>query len=209
VVKNVYLYIEGGGDRIQQQSELRAAFKILLEKAGFRGRLPRIVACGGRDQAYQQFKKAFGNRSQADLAILLIDSEDPLNFKDATINAPIWQHLLDRDKWEKPAAAHDNQVALMVTSMETWIMADQMAIRSFFGAKVKEKYLLPAQNLEARTRKDVFGALEKATEDCGKDRQYRKGSKSFQLLATVNPQTLRQHLPHFQRFIDVLQHHLA
>ncbi len=208
-MKNIYLYIEGGGDRAQQQSELRSAFKILLEKAGFKGHMPRILACGGRDQAFHQFKKSFTDRSQADIAILLVDAEDPVASNESSINAPVWKHLKERDKWERPDAAQENQVALMVTSIETWIIADHAALKAYFGPKLKEKHLLPLQNLESRKRKDVLDALEKATEDCGRDRQYRKGAKSFQVLATVNPHTLQQNLPHFKRFIDVLRHHLA
>lgn len=97
----------------------------------------------------------------------------------------------------------------MVTSMETWIMADHDSLRAFFGNKLNAKALLPTHNLETRDRKEVLAALVKATEPCGKDRQYKKGAKSFQLLATLNPQTLSQHLPHFRRFIEVLRHHLA
>jgi hypothetical protein len=208
-VKKVYLIVEGGGDTADQHARLQAAIKHILTKAGFSGKLPRIIAGGGRDQAYQEFRKALTHRSQADVAILLVDAEDPISSKDTGLDAPIWKHLNQRDKWEKPDNAHDNQVALMVTSMETWIIADHAALKAFFGPKLKEKYLPPLLNLESRERRDVFAALEKATEDCGKDRQYRKGVKSFQLLATLNPATLQQHLPHFQRFIDVLRHHLA
>lgn len=209
VVKKIYLYVEGGGSRPQQQAELREALRQVLIKAGFVGKMPRIFASGGRDQALQQFKIALSHRSQADIAIMLIDSEDFLNFSDTSINAPIWQHLQMRDAWEKPENAQNNQVALMVTSMETWIIADKVALKSFFGPRLKENALLPLENLESRNRKDVLSALEKATEDCGKDRQYRKGTKSFQLLATLNPATLQQHLPHFNRFIEVLEHHLS
>ena len=208
-MKKVYLYIEGGGDNEDQHSRLKEAFRKILEGAGFRGRMPRIVPSGGRDQTLAAFKHALTDRSQADIAILLVDAEDPIATSDSSINAPVWKHLKERDKWERPEAAQENQVALMVTSMETWIIADHVALKAYFGHKLKEKHLLPLQNLESRKRKDVLEALEKATEDCGKDKQYRKGTKSFQVLATVNPSTLQQHLPHFQRFIDVLRHHLA
>jgi hypothetical protein len=102
-----------------------------------------------------------------------------------------------------------DQVVLMVTSMETWIAADREALKKQFKSGFNEKKLPSLINLESRGRKEVFDALQASTKDCGKDRQYKKGEISFKLLATLNPATLQQHLPHFQRFIAVLQHHLS
>lgn len=68
--------------------------------------------------------------------------------------------------------------------------------------------LLPQRDLEARTRQQVQEALERATKDCGRDRKYQKGKKSFQALTECNPITLHKHLPHFRRFVATLAHHL-
>lgn len=208
MVKEVVLYIEGGGDTNEQKTLLRKAITLLLHRAGFKGRMPRIKPSGGRDKAFQDFLTHFEEKNQDAIGVLLVDAEDPLTFTDTSLDAPIWQHLKTRDKWDKPQAAQNNQIALMVTSMETWIIADHAALKAFFGSKLKEKALPPLQNLESRNRKEVLASLEKATEDCGKDRAYRKGNKSFQVLATLNPTTLQQHLPHFKRFLEVMRHHL-
>jgi hypothetical protein len=208
-VNRVCLIVEGAGNDKAAKSQLVKALTDLLVNAGFKGRMPRIIPAGGRDQALQDFKATLSQRQRQGFPLLLIDAEDPISSKDFSIDAPIWHHLKQRDGWEKPQGAENNQVALMVTSMETWLLADTAALRKFFGPNLKEKLLPPLANLESRNRKDVLTALEKATEDCGKNRAYRKGTKSFQLLATVNPQALQQHLPHFQRFVEVLQHHLV
>ena len=71
------LFVEGGGDKNQSlQTECRRAFSTLLAKAGFEGRMPRIVACGGRSGTYDQFCTAVEGLEEPDLAFLLVDSEE-------------------------------------------------------------------------------------------------------------------------------------
>ncbi len=53
---SVKIYVEGGGDSKEQQSRCREGFSKLIEKAGFQGRMPSIVACGGRDSVFDNFK---------------------------------------------------------------------------------------------------------------------------------------------------------
>lgn len=49
------LYVEGGGDKNPiLASECRRAFSKLFEKAGVVHK-PRVIACGGRKSAYDQF----------------------------------------------------------------------------------------------------------------------------------------------------------
>jgi len=53
---------------------------------------------------------------------MLVVSEDPI----ADEEEP-WQHLRQSpdDNWDPPTGATDNQVLLMTTCMETWIVADR------------------------------------------------------------------------------------
>ena len=53
------IYVEGGGDTTRLHSELRQGFKTLFENAGFCGRLPKVFACGSRNDAFSDFKTAF------------------------------------------------------------------------------------------------------------------------------------------------------
>lgn len=87
-------------------------------------------------------------------------------------------------------------------------MADHKALKDFFGQYLHTNALLPSHNLEARTRHEVQEALRHATRDCGKDRTYTKGEKSFKVLAELDPTTLKKHLLHFRRFIATLDLHL-
>jgi len=191
---SVHLYVEGGGDSRDEHIRCREGFRKLLEKAGFSGRMPRIVAGGGRSATFDKFKKALQDSDKT--AILLVDSEAP-------VTSPPWAHLQARDGWERPAAAVDDQAQFMVTCMETWVMADREALRRFCRNNLKEAALLPLNDLEQRDRHQVQEALERATHQ-----QYQKGRRSFQILTDLNPTTLQKHLSYFRRLIQTLNAYL-
>ncbi|MBI5879568.1 MAG: DUF4276 family protein [Chloroflexi bacterium] len=130
------------------------------------------------------------------MPILLVDSEEPLSLLP-------WHHLHERDGWEQPKGATDDQAQLMVTCMETWLVADREALTSFFGHHLRASALPPLVELEQRGRHEVQQALADATRTCSTP--YRKGDVSFRLLAVVNPAVLAQHLPNFERFIKALR----
>jgi hypothetical protein len=92
--------------------------------------------------------------------------------------------------------------------METWIMADHRSLSVFFGKCLQTSALFPPRNIEARTRHEVQDALQHATRNCGKDRSYTKGKKSFEVLGKLDPNTLKLHLPYFRRMIATLDRHL-
>jgi hypothetical protein len=66
-----------------------------------------------------------------------------------------------------------------------------------------------ASGLENRSKDDVQKGLEDATRDCGRDRQYAKGKRSFRVLAELDPEALKGQLPHFERFCGMLEKRLA
>jgi hypothetical protein len=203
------IYVEGGGDSKEQHARCREGFSKLIEKAGFRGRMPRIIAGGGRESTYDRFKTATAAGAQAAYPMLLVDSEDPVPEEETVPDSAVaWGHLKSRDNWDRPTSVKNDQAQLMVTCMETWIMADRAALHTIFGASLRTNALLPQNGLEARPRQDVHNALENATRDCGREKAYRKGARSFQVLAQLNPETLNQHLPYFRRFIITLDRYL-
>lgn len=198
---NVRIYIEGGGDSKDLQSRCREGFRKLIERTGFEGRMPSTVACGGRNNAYDMFKIALRSADVNEFPMLLVDSEEP-------VTTSPWDHLKSRDGWDSPAGAEDEQAQMMVTCMETWIMADREALRNVFGAHLREGALLPQIDLEKRSRQDLLDALKNATEECGRGKRYDKGRRSFQILAELNPETLKESLSYFRRFIETLDRHL-
>ena len=80
------IYLEGGGDDNQVKIRCREGFRKLLAKCGFAGRMPKLVACGGRGAAFDRFKTA--HEVAGEYVALLIDSEDPMTDIEAA-----WKHL--------------------------------------------------------------------------------------------------------------------
>ena len=200
---SAHLYIEGGGNSKEEKIRCREAFASLLKRQGFSGRMPRLTACGGRGSAYDDFKTAHANAQPRHFVALLIDSEDTLDMPNNPLSQQTWEHLRRRDEWERPVGAEDEQVLLMTTCMETWIAADRATLRNHYGADLNENQLPPTTNLESRNRQEVQDRLEQATGTTSKP--YRKGKRSFDLLAKLNPEVLAPLLPSFQRAMTILQ----
>lgn len=199
----VKLYIEGGGERASLHSECRQGFRKLFEKAGLKGRMPATKACGSRGSAFGDFKTALESGSNDDYPVLLVDSES------AVTSETVWEHLEGRDGWSKPEGAADEQAQLMVQCMETWCVADQEALRDFFGHGLQESALPPLNDLEGRSKEDVQKKLDHATRKCGHKRKYKKGKRSFELLAELDPGVLKAKLPHFERLCNCLNEKLT
>lgn len=195
------VYVEGGGDSKDLHSRCREGFRRLFEKCGFKGRMPRLVACGGREDAYDDFTSAHGATRGSDYVALLVDSEEPV----ADIER-IWDHLRHHDGWSKPTGAYDGQALLMTTCMETWVAADRGALREHFGHGLQESALPSSVNMESRPRHQVQDGLENATRKC--KGPYEKGKRSFEVLGKLDPAVLRQHLPSFSRCVRVLGENL-
>jgi hypothetical protein len=190
------LYLEGGGDSKELHARCREGFRRLLENCNFRGRMPRLVACGGRDAAFGDF--AFAHDDQAaDFVAMWIDSEDPLADLDAA-----WAHLKTRDDWGRPAGAHDEQVLFMTTCMETWLVTDRAALKKHYGHDLQEAALPPLNNLERRGRDEVQEKLTHATRECSN--AYSKGKRSFDILGKLSPPVWEEHLPSFVRVCRIL-----
>ena len=192
------IYIEGGGDSKELHIRCREGFRRLLEKCGFGGRLPRLVACGGRGATLDDFATAHSNAGADEYVAMLVDSEDPLRDVERT-----WDHLHARDGWARPQGAHDEQVLLMTTCMETWFASDRQALRDHYGDCLQESALPSLGNVESRTPKDVQDALAHATRTCRAG--YAKGKRSFEIVGKLSPATLREHLPSFARCQRVLE----
>ncbi len=196
---SAYIYIEGGGDSKDLHVRCRQGFRLLLEQCGFSGRMPRLVACGGRSAVFSDFKTAHEN-NRAEYVAMLIDSEEPVVDPEMT-----WVHLKNRDNWEKPIGAGDEQVLFMITCMETWIIADRETLRRHYGSSLQESALPSSYDLEQCNRKDVQQGLEQATRNCSN--YYKKGKRSFEILAILDPEKL-DILKAFQRAKRILDEKL-
>ena len=200
---NAYIYLEGGASGANSKElsiRCQQAFHTLLDQMGFKGRKPRLVACGGRSAVYDRFCTALKVCGTGYIA-MWIDSEEPILNPEAT-----WQYLnqvTTVPKWNRPPEAEDEQVLFMTTCMETWIVADRASLRKHFKNELNENPLPAMLNLESRSRGDVQDALERATKDC--KNAYAKGRRSFDILEKLDPAVLKQHLPSFARVDRILK----
>jgi len=199
------LYVEGGGDGKPLRSECREAFSKFLEKAGLRGAMPRIVACGSRNDAYGRFCTAIG---QGQKAFLLVDSEGPV---DASLAAGSpegwrpWEHLRRRDDWTQPASSSDGDCHFMVQAMESWFLADKEALAAFFGQGFQEGALPSQSAVEVVAKEEVLRGLKQASRNCKTQKPYDKGPHSFKILALIEPEKIGKASPWAKRFVDALK----
>lgn len=191
------IYLEGGGDAKELHVRCREGFRKLLEQSGFRGRMPRLVACGGRAATFDDFQTEHAQQGRRDYVAMLIDSETPVADVEAT-----WAHLATHESWQRPAGAEDEQVLFMTTCMESWIVADRAALAKHYGRTLQENALPPLADLEERRRDDVQSRLVHATRNCSN--AYAKGKRSFEVLEKLDPTTLAQQLPSFARVRRIL-----
>lgn len=201
----VKIYVEGGGDQAKLKRECRRAFSKFFEKAGFKGRMPRVVACGSRYAAYSDFCTAVRTASGDELPLLLVDSEAPVQPQHQQAgNFDPWGHLQDRAGWRKPENTKDEQAHLMVQCMEAWFLADRQCLQDFFGNQFKAGGLPGNQNIEAIGKQKLFEALRNATRHTQKG-EYGKGSHSFKILENINPELVFSASPWAKRLRDTLE----
>ena len=196
---NVKIYVEGGGDAQALRTRCRRGFAQFFERAGFRGRMPAIVACGNRNDAYSSFKKAATHAGDDDFPVLLVDSEEEVSEDEA------WNHLKARDNWQRPEPAEENQAHLMVQCMESWFLADRQSLAAYFGAGFTENPLPGDPNIEQIDKSNVFQALKMASRNARTKGEYRKGKHSFEILGGLDPDKVRAASKHADNMLTTLE----
>lgn len=191
--------MEGGGNNKSLNAECREGFRLFLENAGLKGGMPKIIASGSRESAFDNFKIAVNQTSATMLLLLLVDSESEVEE-----GATAWQHLKKQDKWDKPKNAGDNDVFLMVQWMEAWLVADRDTLKKFFDAGFNSNNIPQWQDIEAVDKEKILTALKEATKFCSTKR-YSKGSISFQLLGKIDPQKVLRASKHAAELLQRLR----
>ena len=160
--------------------------------------MPRVVACGSRQRAYDQFCAAIDEAEADSFIVLLVDSETAVAASDSP-----WEHLKKRDNWTQPSAAEDNSAQLMVQCMEAWFVADRQSLGAYFGKDFKAAALPARDDVEAIAKDDLERTLKQATRSCSKG-PYNKGRHSFELLGCLDPSKVMDASHHAKRLIDAL-----
>ena len=196
---NVKIYVEGGGDRRELQASCRKGFSAFFDKTGLAGRMPKIIAGGGRQKTYDKFRHALNKAAYNEFIVLLVDSEEPV-----LKNSGPWLHLKNRDKWDKPPDARDDNAHLMVQCMEAWFLADKDSLATFFGNGFNLNKLPDRTDIENIPKDDIDSFLNKATRRCESKGVYDKGRHSFTILAQMNPDKVIKVSPHAKRLVNTL-----
>jgi hypothetical protein len=197
----VTIYIEGGGDEPQLKARCRKAFNKFMQKMGFKGSMPKLVACGSRRNAYEQFCTAV---KQGKKAMLLVDSEAPVK-KEHEFDP--WPHLQQRegDGWTAPPSATAADCHLMVECMENWFLADIPALKGYYGSGFKENKLpSTSRGIEKVAKSEVYKGLKEATRSTRKG-SYSKGDHSFSILEEIDPSKVTAASKWAKHFKDCLK----
>lgn len=193
------VYIEGGGNKDSNLERLfRRSWTKFFRAAGLEGRMPRVVRGGGRNRTFDLFARAVHNPRPSRIPFLVVDSEEAV-----AVGHSVWEHLHQRDDWDRPRGARDDQMFLMVRVMETWLLADRATLAEYFGAPFRENAIPQWPVLEDVSKQDVLRALARATAAC--TRPYAKGEVSLELLATIDPAHVEAACPHAAALLDNLR----
>lgn len=195
---NVTVYVEGGGNVRATKKRCRQGFSALFRKAGLSGRMPRVFAAGGREDAWHDFRTALAGAEENDFIVLLVDSEARV-----ADGATPWGHLRERDRWIRPEGATEENAHMMVQCMESWFLADMDALAGFFGDGFNSGALPRRPDVENVSKRDLERGLRRATRPSSKG-EYHKGRHSFEILAAVDPGRVIAASPHAKRLVDTL-----
>ena len=201
-MKEIAIYVEGGGDTAQQKSELRQGlaglFNQIKSNAASKGWSLRFTCCGNRNQAHQDFIKA--PKENHRINVLLVDSEEAIptfdKCKDARLRV---EHLKKRDKWNFEKA-NPEHVHLMVQCMEAWIISDAEALATFYGQGFLENCLPKRNDLEEELKSDIEKKIMQATRGTQKG-EYAKIKHASKLLKIVSPTKIEKRCPRFKEFV--------
>jgi hypothetical protein len=145
--------VEGGGDHNKAlETQCRRGFSEFFRKAGLENRMPRVVRCGGRQQAYEKFRTSHENAGGDDFPFCWLTAKQPV------VESSSWEHVRLRpgDGWARPQGASEDQIHLMVQAMEAWFHADKDALRDYYGQGFRIAGLSQRPHIEAIAKADLF-----------------------------------------------------
>ena len=192
------IYVEGGGNGRELKTKCRKGFSSFFGKTTLAGQMPKIVACGSRQNTFKKFQIALARAANNDSIVMLVDSEDRV---DTGFN--VWLHLKNRDDWFQPNGATDDHAHLMVQCMESWFLADKDTLANFFGQGFNGNTLPARDDIENIPKRDIEVSLERATRRSRKG-NYHKGNHSFDILARIQPDRVTAASPYAKRLVQTL-----
>ncbi|MBD2778213.1 DUF4276 family protein [Iningainema tapete] len=198
MVKEIRIYIEGGGDGKNTKALLRQGFSKFFQDIVNQARSQKIawqiILCGSRNNAFRDFKNALKSHPDA-FNVLLVDSE-------ASVKQSPWEHLQSRDNWIVPEI-DDSHCHLMVQTMEAWFIADVDTLKKFYGQGFKENAILRTINVETIDKDSLASSLTAATCNTSKG-EYQKIKHASKLLEMLDVEKVRKASTHCDRLFTTL-----
>jgi hypothetical protein len=196
---SVQIFVEGGGDMKTTLTKCREGFSTYCAKLAPSKRRPSVIACGGRQQAFDRFKTAIKASRDGEICALLVDAEGPVR-----TNNPE-EHLLARDGWNFPTLGR-HRVFLMVQAMEAWFLADRVALAEFYdGGFLVNSLPGSPTDIEAVPKDDLEYRLKHASKPTATKKEYHKTRHGFELLGKIDPKKVEKASPHAASFHNFLR----
>jgi len=155
----------------------------------------RVTIRLGKSKAetVKDFLRASSEKPASEL-ILLIDSDAPDDgfLLRNMMTTRLWRQHVPR-KLSTPA------VHWMVQVMESWFIADENALRSYYKKKFKSGALPKRENVEEITASQVLKALSRASGG-----KYQKASHAPKILEQLNPTEVRRRAINCDRFLNFI-----
>ncbi|MEP7012805.1 MAG: DUF4276 family protein [Acidobacteriota bacterium] len=194
MVREVRVYVEGGGDSRDSKDAIRKGFRHLFQKVGIGA---QVIACGRRDKAFKDWKLALFSHPDA-FNLLLVDAEGAVREGSSS-----WNHLKTTDPSWQPPLLSEEHCHLMVQVMEAWFIADPEALAAYYGQRFGASALPGRQNVEEIPKGEVESSLKSATKRTQKG-EYHKIRHASDLLARIDPAKVRKRAPHCERLLTTL-----
>lgn len=218
-MKEIVIYVEGGGDTAQQKAELRQGLDRLLGEVKQAARDRRLgwklVPSGGRAATYKAFMNAVAHGRAGTVHILLVDSEGPLTPESLPppdeppaarearerANAMVRrEHLQRRGGWNL-ADISPEQIHLMVQCMETWLVADPDGLARYYGQGFHVRSLPIRRDLEEEPKAALHAKLAAATKETRSgaysEANHAKIKHASRILSMISAEAVKLRCPRF------------
>jgi len=200
MVREIRVYVEGGGNNNTSRRRVRGGFSSFLNPLRKLARQKRlgwtVIVCGPRPEAFESFKMAARSHPEA-FNVLLVDSEAP-------VSRPPWEHLQQQVGWTRPESVRETQGHLMVQTVEAWIVADPETLSDFYGQGFLRNALPGSEDVEVIPKDRLLSSLNHATRGTQKG-PYHKIDHGAALLERIDPERVRSRSQHCDRMFRELE----
>ena len=158
----------------------------------------RIRLGKNKDETVRDFLRTLREEPKANAA-LLVDS-------DAPDDGRLFESLKQTSTWRenRPRRVSEERVHWMVQIMESWFLADQQALKSYYVRNYRPKALQAWRNVEQVSKSDVLKFLKRASNG-----GYDKPAHAPKILTVLDPERVRKRAPNCDRLLKFIAGHIS